>query len=277
VTGLPHLLGTRPSAAEFCVNDTSGHATARTPPEGRASGIVWSKTYPGSAMQNVIRYGLAACVLAAGPVQAFCIVSNGGCKAADGTTLVERDGQYVNAQTGEQVMDVPTSPERPMTDHYVSGPLNAAEGIATPIGRAGSADDDDGETAEQARDRRLRNAWSSSARKQVLRDEQRRIDRANRDPDFERRLNNAWSADTRRQVYREAGMESPSRASMRRHATPVPPAPAVPPPMTNTATGEPLIPSGGGHYTGTWDGRLYAPAGPNGIIDTQTGQFIPTH
>lgn len=44
----------------------------------------------------------------------------------------------------------------------------------------------------------------------------------------------------------------------------------------NPETGEYLTPSGGG-YIGTRDGRYYAPAGPNGVIDTQTGRFIPNN
>jgi len=204
------------------------------------------------------------------PASAFCIVTNTGCKGADGAMLVERDGHYINPQTGARVMDVPASPERPMTDRYVSGPRNAAQGIATPIGRAGRADDDS-ETAEQALNRRLRGAWSASAREQVLREEQQRIDRANRDPDFERRLNNAWSADTRRQVYREAGIEPTTKSTPQRFGTP------VPQPITNAKTGEVLVPSGDGHYTGTRDGRLYAPAGPNMLIDTRTGLPVYLH
>ncbi len=46
--------------------------------------------------------------------------------------------------------------------------------------------------------------------------------------------------------------------------------------MTNPVTGEFLAPAGPG-YVGTRDGRLYVPAGPSGIIDTRTGQFIPVH
>jgi hypothetical protein len=42
-----------------------------------------------------------------------------------------------------------------------------------------------------------------------------------------------------------------------------------------TTTGELLIPAGEGHI-GTRDGTYYTPAGPNGIIDTRTGQFLPT-
>jgi len=44
----------------------------------------------------------------------------------------------------------------------------------------------------------------------------------------------------------------------------------------NTRTGEFLAPAGEG-YVGTRDGRFYTPAGPNGVIDTRTGQFIPMH
>ena len=35
-----------------------------------------------------------------------------------------------------------------------------------------------------------------------------------------------------------------------------------------------LTPSGQG-YVGISDGRYYAPAGPNGVTDTRTGQFLP--
>ncbi len=45
----------------------------------------------------------------------------------------------------------------------------------------------------------------------------------------------------------------------------------------NPRTGEVLVPTGDGGYTGTRDGRHYAPAGPNGVIDTTTGKFIPTN
>jgi hypothetical protein len=44
----------------------------------------------------------------------------------------------------------------------------------------------------------------------------------------------------------------------------------------NSVTGEYLAPSGEG-YVGTRDGRYYAPAGPNGVIDTRTGKFVPMH
>ncbi len=47
---------------------------------------------------------------------AFCVVTNGGCQTAGGGTLVERDGHYVDATTGERVMDVPPAgriPEAP--------------------------------------------------------------------------------------------------------------------------------------------------------------------
>lgn len=187
------------------------------------------------------------------PAWAFCIVTNGGCQNSDGTRLIERDGQYVDAATGERVMDVPKSPERPAVSRYVSGPLNAAEGIATPIGRAGS--DESGETPQQAVDRRMRDAWSPSARRQVMREEQARIDRA----------------------IREAGGTAQS-APVPQYQPRVPQAVAAPPPpIVNTVTGEMLNPTGGGHYVGSRDGRLYAPAGPNGIIDTRTGRFVPTH
>ena len=43
----------------------------------------------------------------------------------------------------------------------------------------------------------------------------------------------------------------------------------------NLSTGEYFVPSGNGEYTGTRDGRIYAPAGPNGVLDTQTGIIIP--
>ncbi len=46
--------------------------------------------------------------------------------------------------------------------------------------------------------------------------------------------------------------------------------------LTNPVTGEFLAPAGP-NYVGTRDGRLYVPAGPSGIIDTRTGQFIPVH
>lgn len=46
--------------------------------------------------------------------------------------------------------------------------------------------------------------------------------------------------------------------------------------ITNTVSGEFLAPVGGG-FVGTRDGRLYVPAGPNGIIDTRTGQYIPAY
>ena len=42
----------------------------------------------------------------------------------------------------------------------------------------------------------------------------------------------------------------------------------------NTVTGEFLAPAGNG-YVGTRDGTFYTPAGPNGVIDTRTGQFSP--
>lgn len=187
------------------------------------------------------------------PAWAFCIVTNGGCQNSDGTRLLERDGHYVDPSTGESVMDVPAAPDRPVRERYVSGPLNAAEGIATPIGRAGSDESD--ETPQQASDRRLRDAWSPSARRQVMREEQARIDRE----------------------IREAGGTVQS-APVPQYPPRVPQAVAAPPPpIVNTVTGEMLNPTGGGHYVGTRDGRLYAPAGPNGIIDTRTGQFVPTH
>jgi len=44
----------------------------------------------------------------------------------------------------------------------------------------------------------------------------------------------------------------------------------------NPVTGEYYAPSGRG-YVGTRDGTYYAPAGPNGMIDTRSGQFIPVH
>lgn len=44
--------------------------------------------------------------------------------------------------------------------------------------------------------------------------------------------------------------------------------------LVNSVTGELYVPSGAG-YVGTQDGTYYAPAGPNGVIDTRTGQFIP--
>lgn len=182
----------------------------------------------------------------------FCIVTNAGCQGSDGARLVERDGYYVHPDTGERIMDVPESPARPAVSRYISGPLNAAEGIATPIGRAGS--DDTAETAEQAFNRRMRDAWSPSARRQVMREEQARIDRE----------------------IREAGGTVQPAPQYR--PPQVPQTVAVPPPpIINTVTGEMLNPVGGGHYVGTRDGRLYAPAGPNGIIDTRTGRFIPTH
>jgi hypothetical protein len=42
----------------------------------------------------------------------------------------------------------------------------------------------------------------------------------------------------------------------------------------NPFTGEFLAPAGDG-YVGTRDGTFYAPAGPNGIINTRTGEFSP--
>lgn len=55
--------------------------------------------------------------------------------------------------------------------------------------------------------------------------------------------------------------------------------PALNPPNVgaiNPRTGEFYAPAGQG-YVGTRDGTYYAPAGPSGVIDTRTGQFIPTH
>ncbi len=59
----------------------------------------------------------------------------------------------------------------------------------------------------------------------------------------------------------------------------LPPAPitAVPPqrPVTNTLTGEVLLPAGR-NFVGTRNGRVYVPAGPNGgLIDTRGGGFVP--
>jgi hypothetical protein len=49
------------------------------------------------------------------------------------------------------------------------------------------------------------------------------------------------------------------------------------PGMFNNVTGEFYAPAAGGDYIGTRDGTLYTPAGPNGVINTRTGEFIPTH
>ncbi len=46
---------------------------------------------------------------------------------------------------------------------------------------------------------------------------------------------------------------------------------------TNPRTGEFYAPAAGGALTGTRDGRLLVPAGPNGYIDTRTGAFVPAH
>jgi hypothetical protein len=51
-----------------------------------------------------------------------------------------------------------------------------------------------------------------------------------------------------------------------------PPAPPAAP-IVNGVTGEVITPTGGGGYIGTGDGRVYAPAGPNGAIDARTGRF----
>jgi hypothetical protein len=42
----------------------------------------------------------------------------------------------------------------------------------------------------------------------------------------------------------------------------------------NSITGE-YYPSSGPGYVNPEDGRFYAPSGPNGVVDTQTGEFIP--
>jgi len=44
----------------------------------------------------------------------------------------------------------------------------------------------------------------------------------------------------------------------------------------NPRTGEALAPISPG-YVGTRDGTYYAPAGPSGVINTRTGEFIPTN
>lgn len=44
----------------------------------------------------------------------------------------------------------------------------------------------------------------------------------------------------------------------------------------NPVTGE-HYPSSGNGYVNPRDGRFYAPAGPSGVVDTKTGQFIPIH
>lgn len=44
----------------------------------------------------------------------------------------------------------------------------------------------------------------------------------------------------------------------------------------NPSTGEFYAPAGQG-YVSTRNGTYYTPAGPNGVIDTRTGQFIPTN
>ena len=43
-----------------------------------------------------------------------------------------------------------------------------------------------------------------------------------------------------------------------------------------TSYGEVFMPSGTG-FVGTRDGTYYAPSGPNGVIDTRTGQYIPVN
>lgn len=54
-------------------------------------------------------------------------------------------------------------------------------------------------------------------------------------------------------------------------------APSPPPPIVNPHTGEVLNPVAGG-YVGSKDGRFYsAPGGTDGIVDTTTGRFIPSH
>ena len=80
--------------------------------------------------------------------------------------------------------------------------------------------------------------------------------------------------DELRQIYSKYGMnpvapEPPPPLEQSRHQKPNTG-------LTNPITGEHYTPSGPG-YVGTRDGTYYAPAGPNGVINTKTGQFIPTH
>lgn len=191
----------------------------------------------------------------------YCEVLRPGdvCRTERGAMLVERNRFYIDPADGWVAMTVPVPSVRPVRTRYVSGPLYAAEGIATPIGPVGRVEID-GETPQQAFDRRLGNAWSKSAREQVIREERERINRE----------------------YQAAGGVVLPDDPPRRAAIPLSPTKAAPPepppkmeaPITNPWTGEMLMPAGGGSYIGTRDGRFYNPAGPGMLLDTRSGRFI---
>lgn len=77
--------------------------------------------------------------------------------------------------------------------------------------------------------------------------------------------------------WKEEELDATRRGEMPRKLDPRTGEPRVRRPGAfNSVTGEYLAPAGKG-YVGTRDGRYYAPAGPHGVIDTRTGQFMPVH
>ena len=59
-----------------------------------------------------------------------------------------------------------------------------------------------------------------------------------------------------------------------------PPSPSFPSPtsqgLIDTGSGQYMAPAAGG-YTDPRDGTFYAQSGPNGVVNTRTGEFVPTH
>lgn len=83
----------------------------------------------------------AIALIACGPASAFryCVVTStpGTCVANTGAVLVEHRGAYYDSRTGKFAMTVPSG-VRGAVVRYKSGPLNASEGIMTPVLGVGS-------------------------------------------------------------------------------------------------------------------------------------------
>lgn len=88
-------------------------------------------------------------------------------------------------------------------------------------------------------------------------------------------------SDASQRLVRQLEYSKPRVAHQMTNEAPVAPPPQPeafqPPPRgtTNVTTGEFLAPIGP-NFVGTRNGTVFVPAGPNGLINTRTGRFVPT-
>lgn len=136
----------------------------------------------------------------------------------------------------------------------------------------------------QARQNRQRRAdsWSTQSKLTELRDKLDRLHRELRSADeFSQKFAiTSEIKSIRQEIARLSGerlppTQEPSHAQSGLRSA-IPATPPINPGAVNVHTGEFLAPSGSG-YVGTRDGTYYSPAGPNGVVNTRTGEFVPMH